>query len=453
MAVLLEKRNLCGLVIDSVISEGHSMSANVTEESISSGASVADHMRYSNPDITMRVLFGSSVPKERAGQATTPSKLLQSNMPIVDDYNSQDLTQDIIDARANLLANAGITHFGSKGTTFDNNVAGDRIRAAWCRLIELMKNKEVCRLVTGLKVYDEVVVTSARVEQDISNCEKLDVVITLKQIKRVRAKQDTIRQINVGKGTKNKGPQNLECLRLNQVFSGGSTIRGSSDISISNNGSGALKTFSITDFTDEICGRISKRYVDRVISNSSENLIPIYYNQSSSNANAPSNIFTIYQPTPNGPDLSNPIDVTNSNLNIAQLSANRCRDFFTDAGGNIATCDITKVCGDSRFQEDSEEDEDKADTSKTLTREELELRERGLYADQVNQGVIFFPSITQEQVENENSEALFFETEARRLDCYYRETFKTLLNLDRTEGLRGIFTERDVFVSDANINL
>ncbi len=226
MAVIVEKRNLCGLVIDAVVEESHSVSSRVTEHPVSVGSPISDHVYRGPLTLTIRGIIGATPPKNYIQGDYQPRNLANSPLSkqteslLGGDTNLTVGGNNIpVDAVNNQVNTTGITHFGTSTTSIDYDTPASRIQAAWCRLIELQDNKEVCQVVSGLKVYDEMVVESVSTTQNSENCDKLDFTVTLKEIKRVRTQETTIVSINTAsKGSKDRGKQAPDCLTLSQVF-------------------------------------------------------------------------------------------------------------------------------------------------------------------------------------------------------------------------------------------
>ena len=411
MAIIKEKRNLCGLIIDATVSEDFVKSGQVTGNPISDGSEVHDHMFANTTEITLRALIGSSAPKNHF--SNFPKRGL-SNIPILKDYSSlentnTDLAEYVRDFYPNLikdsvitdddlreinnntlsvfdvLANAtggtaeefsqdfesrsnlrqsaindiGIRHFGSSSSSFDP-LSNGRTKAAWCRLEELMDNKEICELVTTYKVYPEVVVTNISTKLNSENCEKLDVSITLREIKRVKAQQATIRSIDTGAGTSKRGEQKPKCLKLSDVFKPNDTNDGKVITEIINTNGLKSVNFSRQVWDEQICGKIGRRFkdilrpqlsIDQVLTTST--VTGLYVSE-------------YFDGIAEG--FEDVISFTNSSdglssTSVAQISdsvvQSTCRELLSE-NQYVKSCDIPERCRDSRYVRPDEEN-----TSKT----------------------------------------------------------------------------------------
>lgn len=291
MPVLIEKRNLNGLIIDGTITESHSGSATVTSHPVAASSPISDHMYSNQKEITI-VGAISDMPLACSPPLSRPRHLIDVNsdefrrIPVVTEFLEQtDLTGNELNLELERIRDEiGISNFGSSGSSFDFDFSslpeGARTSAALCRAYELMDNKEIVSLVTGLKVYDSMVVTSVNTEVNENRTNKIEISIGLREVKRVSARSTIINQLAAtsGKGSKNRGKVKPDCLRLDQVFidrAAFDTTNG--DLYLSqyraspssetveifvdrNDVTGVYSPFNKAAYQSFICGRISKRY-------------------------------------------------------------------------------------------------------------------------------------------------------------------------------------------------
>ena len=443
MAVILEKRNLCGLVIDATVSEGHSMTSTVTQEPISTGSNVSDHMFTNQPEIVLNVTISDTAPKIYRQGNREPRRGFE-DMPINNDeslLNQSDFINSVDpDFQSNVISenkkNAGITHFGSKSSNFEAGQGeySSRTGAAWCRLMELQENKEVCELVTGLKVYDEVVVTGVSTEQNKDRTDKIDVQITLRRIKRVNAGSTTISQIDTGKGNVPRGNQNPKCLRLSEVFGGGDASAGSSISEltqiISNTGSNVdfrTARFSVDVWNQDVCGKFSARYermrnsINRLTKNSFD------FIQTESETGGAGLIIDL--------PFRNPVTTgVSGNLEVLEVQ-NACQELLLN--DNYAkSCSIPTACQDTRFLP-AEKDEDANSGTTSSTVKVIDNRAVGrvevgtpeIIAEDPNSEFYTGSSVGSSDIST-NGVIDVFEfgkiQQAQRVDCYAREVLSDL---------------------------
>ena len=401
MAVLLEKRNLCGLVIDAVVSEGLSKNAFISDETISSKGIVSDHMHSGPTEITLRAIFSALPPKDIFNPERRPRESSFEGMPIRDtistegrvevtdiegSFDSLNSSEQARISRLALASNpnnppsvlefyesylkeqnsevisetsnnqnelAGISHFGSKASSFsldaDATVLNGRVSAAWCRLNELMDNKEVCQLVTGLKVYDDVVVTSIRTQNNPSYEDKLDVEITLREIKFVEAQTARISRIATGKGTVERGKITPDCLRLNEVFNPNDSNSGAVITRITNSQTGLQTVNFDNSVWNNICGNLGSRYINlfgKTIRSTCE----------SGRASYALACFDRSNVRTRGSILIDEEETTSPPEEVQDIQRN-CQNLLSESA-YAGLCDLPKRCGDTRSPkvEDSQND-------------------------------------------------------------------------------------------------
>ena len=447
MAVIIEKRNLCGLVIDAVVSESHSMSSSVTENPISTNSNIADHMFTNQPEIILQATFSDFAPKIYRQGNREPRRGFE-DMPINNDeslLNQSDFINSVDpDFQSNVISenkkNAGITHFGSKASNFEAGQGeySSRTGAAWCRLMELQESSEVCELVTGLKVYKDVVVVGASVEQNRDRLDKIDVRITLKRIKRVSAATTTISSVSTGKGNVPRGNKTPDCLKLNEVFlssdASGSNITGGSgttDISeLTQIVNGNLRTARYSnDVWNRICSTPVQRYKN------AQNAINQGIVQSESG-------LPFFQKL----SFKTPLDFTSAVPSVITDEADRCREYLTDPKlSNL--CFIPSLCGDERFVEDKKQEEEEKTKEPPIPKPTSVLTDeqyRGFLLKNVleNEITVVDPasqyyikdSVTISDLEDEGSPATISDRNAQlaRLRCYTREVLRVV---EQTNGI------------------
>lgn len=214
MAILLEKRNLRGLVIDCLISESHSISTQSTDYPIAKDSSMSDHMVTNPRKISIKGAIHNHQLKNYIGDLA-PSNL--NSNPLVEAFNERD--EGSVEDFQSLVSTIGKSNFGSVLTEFTETGKGERIRAAWARIVEIANNKELCQLVTNLEVYDDMVIESASANHDANNSDFLEFEMTLKKINRVSPRTTEVAGIPVAsQGKKDNGDGKVECLTFKDVF-------------------------------------------------------------------------------------------------------------------------------------------------------------------------------------------------------------------------------------------
>jgi len=450
MAILFEKRNLCGLIIDAAITESHTKTAVVTEENIASAASVADHMRASNPEINLRAIISDYPPLQynNLNPKYRPSGLGIESMPILDEFDSQDSTEltdnEIALNRLLVVNNTGLNHFGSIASTFDYSNSGSRTKAAWTRLNEIMDDKEVCRLVTDIKVYDEVVVTNISTERNRENIDKLDVNITLKQIKRVSAKEDTI-QIIQSKGTKNLGTQESQCLTFNQVFTQNVERGQGGERAIqSGNIQAQSRTLSSEDY-DQICARIATRYSNlkindnEVVTRDVDGKL-IVRATPDINFTGLTGIESFRAVREQSREIKRRrliLELENKEEQRNQgVATSACNNFYAELSDNqLITCRMTEACGDTAFNPPTEQETEAKDAEGVLSQAEAKRRQDRAELDRYRQGALdpTTQQINQIVIQNQIDARREIERsiEDSRVNCYTDQVLKFLTENNR----------------------
>ena len=364
MTLILEKRNLCGLVFDGIIEETHSKSATVTNFPVGINSPISDHMVAQPTKLTLKGIIGDYIGGTKggglsgAGSYIPPSVVNEYlDIPNIKEAINQSSTavefrdespESVVleeNAIINTIRSIGRYNFGSDsiGNTFDPNISGQRARAAWCRLIELMENKEVCTIITGLKKYDNMVVTSidTKTDKKLADSCKMEATIQLQQIRRVSSQSTTINQLN--EGINDKGKINSPCLRITDVFLSNVERSKRDDFSnlVTSNGT-PTTTFGFGELNDII-----------------------------NNVLFPTNRGVLTYTLPDGARQT----VSTSELeglsddNIAKLTTGIAEYFTTldnTSASNQTTCAITAACNEGKY------------TRKELTEEEIEDRNKEL---------------------------------------------------------------------------
>lgn len=231
MAILLEKRNLRGLIIDCIESESHGVNNTSTDNPIAGDSPVQDHATTQPRKITIVGTISDAPP--------------HLDLYYTDDYRprnieSAPLLEDLSEG-ANVETfkkTIGVENFGSADTSFNSDIPGDRIKAAWKRFLEIARNKEIVQLVTNLEIYDNLIIESVRADQNGGNSNRIEFTAVLKQIRRVSPKASQITQIQKAgsKGSEDVGDVKLTCLQIKDVFTSSSGVigDGSTDQSVVN---------------------------------------------------------------------------------------------------------------------------------------------------------------------------------------------------------------------------
>lgn len=405
MAAILEKRNLCGLIIDCTLSESHSKTASITSEPISTGSNASDHMYSDSPDITLVGVINASPNCDYNSILRRPTVGID-NFPLLNEFNqnlnnsqisdilfgegniagspNEELSDEQIEkillggvdldslrppTAEDLVADLGIRHFGSSASRFTR--PEDRLRAAWCRIHEIMDNKEVCEVVTGLKVYKDVVIIRVSAEQSAENCESLQFSLTIKQVKRVSAVNVSISRIAAtGKGVVDKGEIKTNCLRLNEVFQAGNAGV-SAQIQ---NGDLVTSSFDRTVWESQVCGLIGARYASSIrneVVNSGQIPLVIYAGV--------------------GGFSTNRVEIPNPAIELAiaeqfnqvkgQLR-NNCAELLSGLDSQ-SSCEIPTACGDSRINNTNAENNGQSNNSANSSKTNVNTSSRRSGADTI----------------------------------------------------------------------
>jgi hypothetical protein len=161
------------LVLDASITESHQAEVEVTEHPVEQGANIADHTRAKPESLTLEGLI-SNTPLNR-----TQTRRLVESLGVVFESNS---AEDAV--------------FGQPG----------RAEAAYVTLREIKEAGQLITVVTGLRVYEDMVMTSLLVPRDARTGEALRFTASFKQIRLVKNKTTT--QV-VAKEPKAKGKAKL----------------------------------------------------------------------------------------------------------------------------------------------------------------------------------------------------------------------------------------------------
>ena len=439
MAVIVEKRNLCGLVIDAVIEESHSVSSTITDHPVSSGSPISDHAYRGPLTLTIRGIIGTTPPKNYIQGDTRPDNLLDS--PIARATEEPEAFNQQVNT-------TGITHFGSKKSQFNYDNPNSRISAAWERLIELQDNKEVCQVVSGLKVYDEMVVQSVEASQNAENCDKLDFTVTLKEIRRVRTQETTV--VSIGsKGVKDRGDQKPECLSLNQVFTvqaqqadapylavGNSSLLISRNNSIEERGeAGVFSPFTSEAYEKFICGGLIDRFQGKTFVNQVGGTFAV---------GAPT-LGGIYASSVSESVIVDELVSEFGNLNaLAKFAKDACEILLQHP-----SCEFSKACGENRFTGTIEDGQSEAVDGTSI--KSVEKSSSPTLADSNQRNIA-----EQEKIAADPTQQLYAQTlrkefaqeiTLKRLQCYQEEVVNAVSrltfngnDLDKTLTLIGFGT-------------
>lgn len=142
--------------LDIILSEGHSLNAAVTQHPVQDGTTISDHITILPRNGTLRALVSNfSLAAASSNKAET----------------WQDVYEQGEDAQKSLPNRAADT---------------------WEKLKELVKRRELVKVVTALEVYEEVALTRVETARDEDTGDALEIEIDYEQVTRVKLKETKV---------------------------------------------------------------------------------------------------------------------------------------------------------------------------------------------------------------------------------------------------------------------
>ncbi|HCU24079.1 MAG TPA: hypothetical protein DF383_03600 [Deltaproteobacteria bacterium] len=168
-----------GITIDASIEEDHTLTCDITENPVESGANITDHVHLKPAELNIQGVISD-----------TPLDFNLFNLPLVGTVTS-------------LIAR------------FQGQKNLSRSIEGYNKLVELRKNREPFEVVTGLKVYKNMILTELKVQRNASNGKALHFEAQIKEIRIVNAATGASAGGHVSSGVKKLSAKTRDAVREN----------------------------------------------------------------------------------------------------------------------------------------------------------------------------------------------------------------------------------------------
>lgn len=205
------------LTFDATIRETHTHTSTVTDHPVETGSNVADHIRPDPDALTMDAHISNTphfLPIDHMGSVTTIEKRIKgAEYTVSDDNNSLPsnalfgLGASILPIPTGLLGKAGTGRFeyGSV-TAFSSEF--DRVTACYKELLNLRATGTLVRILTTLRSYDDMAITSIEVTREAASGEALPLSLAFKNVRFGITLNEPVPKIPVAPKPKGETPKN-----------------------------------------------------------------------------------------------------------------------------------------------------------------------------------------------------------------------------------------------------
>lgn len=159
-----------GFIFDAVVQYQHDDTAEPTENPVEEGAPIVDHVDVKAAELTLKILH-SETPISFVNQL---GGLAAAAAGTVADRKSGPFAKAVATAGAGAL-------FGVL-----TSLGGSNVKKAYDYLLDTQQRRIPFTVVTGLRRYENMVITSISVNKDVKTGQALDVTVKLKQIRLVK---------------------------------------------------------------------------------------------------------------------------------------------------------------------------------------------------------------------------------------------------------------------------
>lgn len=180
-----------GFVFDAVVQYTHEDTAEPTENPVEEGAPIVDHVDVKPAELSLKILHSD-----------TPISFLNQLGGL-----AAAAAGTIADKKRGPFAGAVAT--AGAGALFNvlTSVGGSNVKKAYDYLLDTMNRRIPFTVVTGLRRYENMVITGLSVNRDVKTGQALDATVKLKQIRLV--KNQKIFVPNTSASTDTSGRQRL----------------------------------------------------------------------------------------------------------------------------------------------------------------------------------------------------------------------------------------------------
>lgn len=181
------------MVLDASLSENHELSAEITDNEIEDGSNVSDHVRLKPQRLTINGLISSSpLTNFSAGIGT----IVTASTAFVSQAVGPSLLGNVVSTLAG-------TTIGSLAGLV--NLPPRKPEDAYKFLEEIWKKREPFSVVTKLKRYENMIITSLSVPRSASVGDSLQFTATLQQVTIVKTQTIEIPAFKIASGSKARG--------------------------------------------------------------------------------------------------------------------------------------------------------------------------------------------------------------------------------------------------------
>lgn len=181
------------LTFDATIRETHTHTSTVTDHPVETGSNVADHIRPDPDSLTMDAHISNTphfLPIDHMGSVTTVEKRIKgAEYTVSDDTGSVPLANAVIGLGASilpvptgLLGKAGTGRF-EYGTVTAFSAEFDRVTACYKELLNLRATGTLVRVLTTLRSYDDMAITSIEITREAASGEALPLSLAFKNVR------------------------------------------------------------------------------------------------------------------------------------------------------------------------------------------------------------------------------------------------------------------------------
>ena len=143
-----EQDSKLSVLLDASVSEVHTSSANITSHPVERGANITDHVHRQPDTLTIQGIVSN-----------TPTRFPQGTIGVA-----------LVRTVANLV----------------NGVSNDLAKTAYEQLLQLVEGKELIKIVTTLREYNDMLLENLTVTRDAENGDCLNFTVTARQVRLIK---------------------------------------------------------------------------------------------------------------------------------------------------------------------------------------------------------------------------------------------------------------------------
>lgn len=176
------------MIFDAVINEQHQQSSDITEHPLEDGSVISDFVIQKPLELTLNIVK-SNRPITLFDQSRFASIDLSPYAEIGKILTDVSTTKSNPQGKQSVKNSKGISYVGSSSvsnaTNNENYPLNQAIRA-YETITKLQELGKSLKIYTGLRIYDNMLITSISSKRDISNADSWEATITLKEIRSVK---------------------------------------------------------------------------------------------------------------------------------------------------------------------------------------------------------------------------------------------------------------------------